>query len=94
MRIGAHSGEVQATVLGKKGRSTPTVTGDVVNAASRLQEQAKIEGAILAISNEIYQEAGQPDVPGLYNVGPVMLRGRRQSLDLWLLGPSVSLEQM
>jgi adenylate cyclase len=90
VRIGAHSGEVQASVLGEKGRSTATVTGDVVNTASRLQEQAKIEGVSLAMSDEIYQEAGQPDFPGVYNVGPVRLRGRAKSLDLWLLAPSQS----
>ncbi len=87
VRIGAHSGDVFATVLGEKGRSTPTVTGDVVNTASRLQEQAKIHGATLAISDDIYQEAGRPDLPSLHHAGPVTLRGRSKSIDLWLMKP-------
>lgn len=90
VRIGAHSGDVFATVLGEKGRSTPTVTGDVVNTASRLQEQAKIHGAILAISDDIYQEAGSPDLPNLQHAGGVTLRGRSKSIDLWLMPPAKS----
>ncbi|MEP6067274.1 MAG: CHASE2 domain-containing protein [Paracoccaceae bacterium] len=85
VRIGAHSGDVFATVLGEKGRSTPTVTGDVVNTASRLQEQAKTQGAILAMSDEIYQESGRPDFSGLVHAGPITLRGRTKSLDLLLV---------
>lgn len=87
VRIGAHSGDVYATVLGEEGRSTPTVTGDVVNTASRLQEQAKLKGAILAISDDIYQEARCPNIPRLHNAGAVTLRGRIESLDLWLMSP-------
>lgn len=87
VRIGAHSGEVYATVLGEEGRSTPTITGDVVNVASRLQEQAKTQGAILAMSDDIYQDAGCPDLPRVVRAGPVILRGRTQSLEIWLLHP-------
>ena len=87
VRIGAHSGDVYAAVLGDAGRATPTVTGDVVNTASRLQEAAKTQGAVMALSDAIYQAAGRPDIVGLRHGGSKTLRGRSESLDLWVLAP-------
>ncbi|WP_162798440.1 CHASE2 domain-containing protein [Sulfitobacter sp. SK012] len=84
VRIGGHFGEVYAVILGEEGRSTPTVTGDIVNAASRLQEEAKTHHAVLAISNALYLAAGQPKVAGLTYAGPTLLRGQAKEVDIWL----------
>ena len=87
VRIGGHFGEVYGVVLGDQGRSTPTVTGDVVNAASRLQEQAKTEGAVMVLSDALYRTAGSPKLVRLRLAAPVELRGRTQRLAIWVVDP-------
>ncbi|MEM8795001.1 MAG: adenylate/guanylate cyclase domain-containing protein [Pseudomonadota bacterium] len=83
IRIGAHYGEVVAAVLGGERHGHVTVTGPIVNAASRLQEVAKAEGTDLVISDDLLNAAGKPSLKGLHLLGSRNLRGLREPLTLW-----------
>jgi adenylate cyclase len=87
VRIGGHCGEVYGVVLGDEGRFTPTVTGDVVNTASRLQEQAKKLGSVMVFSDALFKTAGQPELPKIRRADAVTLRGRSTSLAIWAIDP-------
>ncbi len=54
LRIGIHSGQVVWGVVGPPGQALPTVMGDVVNVASRLQRAAP-EGGVL-VSDAVYRQ--------------------------------------
>ncbi|MEM8836934.1 MAG: adenylate/guanylate cyclase domain-containing protein [Pseudomonadota bacterium] len=83
IRVGAHYGDVVAAVLGGERHQHVTVTGPIVNAASRLQEVAKAEGADMVISEDLLNAAGEPNIAGLKPLGPRNLRGLREPLTLW-----------
>ena len=90
IRVGAHFGPVSASVLGADRQRHVSVSGDVVNAASRLQELAKAEGAAVAVSEALLaasgDAAGWRDRLGLRPLGPQALRGRAAALEVWV-GP-------
>lgn len=83
IRVGMHYGEVLAAVLGGDKQRHVGVAGDVVNAASRLQELGKIEGASLVVSSDLLDVAGRKAHKGFRHLGPRDLRGRDKPLDLW-----------
>lgn len=72
LRIGIHSGLVVWGAVGPLGHARPTVMGDVVNLASRLQRAAS-EGKIL-ISEDVYRQ-----VRGAYactTLEPILVKGK------------------
>lgn len=88
LRLGAHYGPVEVRALGGAGHSHVTMVGDVMNAASRLQEVTKGAGARIAISDTLLQQSGTParwiDELALRDLGPVELRGRKMRLHVWV----------
>jgi len=81
IRVGAHYGTVVASILGGATQAHVTLSGDVVNAASRFQEVAKSEGARVVVSRALLEAAGAED--GFEPAGLVELRGREGAVDLW-----------
>ncbi len=83
IRVGAHYGTVIASILGGATQAHVTLSGDVVNAASRFQEVAKTEGARIVVSDALLDAAGMDARGGFEPVGQVALRGRDGTVDLW-----------
>ena len=87
IRVGAHVGRARASILGGARQRHVTITGDVVNAASRLQEVAKAAGMRVAVSDALLQatEAPRGWVARLHldEIGLQALRGRSARLHVW-----------
>ncbi|MEO1550175.1 MAG: adenylate/guanylate cyclase domain-containing protein [Pseudomonadota bacterium] len=83
IRIGAHYGPVVAAVLGGEAQRHVSVTGDVVNAASRLQAVAKKVQATIIISDALMRAATPTQAELFRNVGLYTLRGQTDPLELW-----------
>jgi adenylate cyclase len=91
LRVGGHAGLVQTGVLGGRRHRQLTVSGDVVNAASRLQDFAKSQNAALALSDELIRSSPEAlswaEKKGLRPAHQQTLRGRLALIDVWT-GPS------
>ena len=85
--IGIASGEMVAGYTGTNERATYTCIGDTVNVASRLETQTKTAQRAILIDGETF--AGLRGLVATESLGPVTLRGKAQSVDVY----SVSLEQ-
>lgn len=87
-KIGGHFGTVIASRLGAKNRQQITVTGDTVNAASRMMEVAAQEGVELALSDVLLVAAGPDNAIRAEGIvrGPMdaTIRGRAGALRVWL----------
>jgi len=84
IRIGVHYGDVSAAVLGSANHNHVTFVGDVINAASRLQDVAKELEAELVVSDDLIRACGDMPDQKLVFHGPANLRGRDKPLDVWL----------
>ena len=91
LRIGVHSGQVVWGVVGPPGQALPTVMGDVVNLASRLQRAAP-EGGVL-VSDAVYRQ-----VRGVYLCKawePLVVRGKAEPVAVYeILGERERAEPM
>ncbi len=91
LRIGIHSGQVVWGVVGPPGQALPTVMGDVVNLASRLQRAAP-EGGVL-VSDAVYRQ-----VRGVYLCKawePLVVRGKAEPVAVYeILGERERAEAM
>jgi len=79
LRIGIHSGQVVWGVVGPPGQARPTVMGDVVNLASRLQHAAT-EGGILV------SEAVARQIRGTYLSKawePIVVKGKAEPIAVY-----------
>jgi len=92
LRVGGHAGPVQLGVLGGARHRHVSVSGDVVNAASRLQEFARSCNASLALSDALVTRgpgatrwAGKA---GLRKITAQLLRGRAHAEDVWVGDPA------
>ncbi|MCC0808214.1 CHASE2 domain-containing protein [Methylobacterium sp. W2] len=89
LRIGGHVGPVVISRLGGSHNQHITATGDTVNVASRLMDVAKAEGVAVVLSRELV--AGL-DPPEAGRAKRVILRGRREPIDVLCLRPLSSRE--
>ena len=87
LRVGGHAGPVQTGVIGGKRHKQVSVSGDVVNTASRLQDFAKSCGAALALSDALVQSGPEArswvEQAGLRPAGQHRLRGRLEPIEIW-----------
>ncbi len=94
LRVGGHSGPVKAGVVGGRRHRQVTVSGDVVNTASRLQDFAKSQKAAIALSNALVE--ANPETrswavnAGMRNTGEHTLRGRHAPIGVWTCPPPVN----
>ncbi|MEQ6250315.1 adenylate/guanylate cyclase domain-containing protein [Sulfitobacter sp. HNIBRBA3233] len=88
MRAGGHAGMVQFSVLGGARHRIVSVSGDVVNTASRLQEFAKTHGASLALSEDLIASEDTAriwaEAAGLTPLADQALRGRAATQTIWI----------
>jgi adenylate cyclase len=85
-KVGAHFGPIVASRLGGSYQQI-TATGDSVNVASRLMEVAATEGALLAVSDDLFRQVGPQcallTVGVLTGPREMRIRGRSQTLSVW-----------
>jgi adenylate cyclase len=88
LRFSAHAGPVQLGVLGGDRHRRVSVSGDVVNTASRLQESARASEATLALSGALIAATPQArrwaEQRGLTRLVPQLLRGRAALEEVWV----------
>lgn len=88
LRFSAHAGLVQLGVLGGDRHRRVSVSGDVVNTASRLQESARASEASLALSGALIAATPQArrwaEQRGLTRLVPQLLRGRAALEEVWV----------
>jgi len=79
--IGIASGEMVAGYTGTNDRATYTCIGDTVNLASRLETHTKEAGRAILIDGAT--RAGLRNAADLEALGPVTVRGKSQSVDVF-----------
>ena len=91
LRVGGHSGPVQVAVLGGERHRHLSVSGDVVNTASRLLDVARVSGASLALSESLIASTarapGWVAKVGLRTEARQPLRGRASAEKVWIGEP-------
>jgi adenylate cyclase len=91
LRVGAHAGPVQLGVLGGDRHRRVSVSGDVVNTASRLLEFARSSNASIALSGAVVNAAPAArrwaDRVGLRMLAQQSLRGRATLEEVWVGEP-------
>jgi adenylate cyclase len=85
LRIGIATGPVAAGTVGGAERQTYTLYGDTVNLAQRLEELNK-ELATDCLICGVTFEAAQSDCADATAMGPVQVRGRDRTVDVFALG--------
>jgi class 3 adenylate cyclase len=89
LRIGIATGPVAAGTVGGAGRQTYTLYGDTVNLAQRLEELNKEIGTDCLICGATF-EAAQSGALDVVRIGPVHLRGRESTAEVFALSESSS----
>lgn len=91
LRVGGHLGPVRTGVVGGQRHRHVSVSGDVVNTASRLEGFAKTSGTALALSDDLLAASDRArdwaNAAGLHLAGPQTLKGRRQKITVWTGSP-------
>lgn len=92
LRAGGHAGPVKVGLAGGARHKTVSVSGDVVNTASRLQEAAKAHGTALALSDALIAAAPRTwtEAAGLTRLADQRLRGRAATETIWIGEPAGS----
>jgi adenylate cyclase len=87
--IGLQYGQVWASTLNTSRRFGPTLIGDAVNVAARLEQQAHTLEAQMVAGDDLIQKAWRESAANVselarfVNVGPLGVRGRRDPVDVW-----------
>ena len=95
--IGLQYGPIWAGTIGISRRFGPTLIGDAVNVATRLEQQARRLDAQVVVGNEVIQRARQEsgshaaELEQFVNVGPLFVHGRPSPVHVWKL-PTQSTE--
>lgn len=90
--IGLQYGQVWATTISASRRFGPTLIGDAVNVAARLEQQAGTLGAEIVVGDDLIQRARREsastasELAQFVNAGPLLVRGRRNPVYIWKLG--------
>lgn len=84
LRMGSHVGQVQLSLLGGVRHRTISISGDVVNTASRLQDAATRLDAELVVSEAFVNAVGDGERRRLEPVGETLVRGRSAPVAVWM----------
>jgi adenylate cyclase len=91
LRAGGHAGPVTLSLLGGARQRTISVSGDVVNTASRLQAFAKTHGVSIALSAALIEREraarAWAETAGLTRLPDQQLRGRTATETIWIGNP-------
>lgn len=87
-RIGVHTGKAIVGNMGSPSRFNYTALGDVVNAASRLEEANKATGTGILVSGETVRACGtvsvsRPSTIAFRRLGELAVRNRLASIEVW-----------
>jgi adenylate cyclase len=89
--IGLQYGQVWTGTIGISKRFGPTLVGDAVNVAVRLEQQAHAFDAKIVVGDELMQMARREHAPNALDLaqfadaGPLLIRGRRTPINVWAL---------
>src|SRR5262245_1470202 len=90
--IGLHYGDVVAGNVGSERNLSFTVIGDTVNTASRLESLSRELGAVIVVSDDVIEAVkheladAAPDLlAGFRRIGETAVKGRRESVGVWVL---------
>jgi adenylate cyclase len=89
--IGLQYGETWTSTLHTSRSFGPTLIGDAVNVAARLEQQAQTLGTNMLAGDHVIQKAwcesasAASDLAQFVNVGPMFVRGRKAPVHVWKL---------
>jgi adenylate cyclase len=83
--IGLQYGQVWTGTIGISERFGPTLVGDAVNVAVRLEEVAHSLGTKIVVGDDFMQIARCPELAQFARACPLQLRGRQQPVSVWTL---------
>jgi class 3 adenylate cyclase len=89
--IGMQYGQTWTSTITTSRRFGPTLIGDAVNVAARLEKQTRTLGAKIVAGDDLIQRAwlesgaNASELAQFVNVGPLFVRGRRNPVDVWKL---------
>jgi adenylate cyclase len=87
--IGLQYGEIWTSTLTSSRSFGPTLIGDAVNVAARLEKQAQTLGTKIVVGDDLIQRARCEslafDLTQFVSAGPVFVRGRHTPVHVWKL---------
>jgi adenylate cyclase len=89
--IGLQYGEVWTSTINSSKRFGPTLIGDAVNVASRLEQRAGTLGTKIVVGDDLIQKALREaasnacELAQFVNTGPLFVRGRQAPVGVWKL---------
>jgi adenylate cyclase len=89
--IGLQYGPMWTSTIKTSSRFGPTLIGDAVNVAARLEQQAGALGAQILAGDELIERAAREsasntsDLAQFVNAGPLLVRGRQTPVVAWKL---------
>jgi class 3 adenylate cyclase len=99
--IGMQYGQTWTSTIKTSRHFGPTLIGDAVNVAARLEKQTRSLGAKIVAGDDLIQRAwlesgaNASELTHFVNVGPLFVRGRRTPVNVWKLQPDeVPLERI